>query len=145
MPRQKADKLAATIREMVHARLARHASIASARGAGLAHLDEDQLNAFVEGRLSDAESRPFVAHLVACHACRRATASLARLQAELGDVEIETVIEQEEPGRLRRLLERLTAGVASTHEEVLAYHDPAEDFKKEGDAEESKGDDQKSE
>src|SRR5256714_14477444 len=132
MPRQKTDKRASALRDLIHARLAARASIATARGLEVSHLDEDQLTAFVEGRLSEAESAPLIAHMVSCAACRRVTAELVHLQLALGrEGETELTIEQEEPGRIRRLLEELASRVVHTHEEVMAYHAPAEDLEEE--------------
>lgn len=109
-----------------------------------AHLDEDALSAFVEGRLSEAESKPFVSHLIACTYCRRITAQLIRLESELrvneGVSDTDTPVIPEEPGRIRRLLENLASRVlpSSGDEAVFAYHAPAEDFQQEDEANENK-------
>jgi len=93
------------------------------------HLDEDALNAFVEGRLSDRESAPVIKHLVACGYCRHATSQLVRLQAETDHAGLQTPdLAPEEPGLIRRLLEDLAARVMPSSDEVFAYHAPAEDF-----------------
>src|SRR5205085_5147105 len=127
MPRQHTDKRASALGDLLHARLAARASIATARGLEVAHLDEDRLTAFVEGRLGEAESAPLIAHMVSCAACRRVTAELVRLQFVFRDEEqTEPTLEREEPGRIRRLLEDLASRVIHTHEEVMAYHAPAE-------------------
>lgn len=97
------------------------------------HLDEDALNAFVEGRLSDRESAPLINHLVACAYCRHATSQLLRLEAETGRVSIQAPeLAPEEPGLIRRLLDDLAARVlpSSGEETVFAYHAPAEDFQR---------------
>jgi hypothetical protein len=96
------------------------------------HLDEDALSAFVEGRLSERESAPLIQHLVACSYCRQATVQLVRLDSETVAPQIMTTeAEQEEPGRIRRLLDDLASRVLPSHDEetVFAYHAPAEDFK----------------
>jgi Putative zinc-finger len=95
------------------------------------HLDEDALNAFVEGRLSDRESAPLIKHLVACGYCRHATSQLVRLDAETGQAGAPMPgLAPEEPGLIRRLLEDLAARVLPSSQEdaVFAYHAPAEDF-----------------
>jgi hypothetical protein len=97
------------------------------------HLDEDALNAFVEGRLGDRESAPLIKHLVACGYCRHATSQLVRLEAETAQTVTQTPgLAPEEPGLIRRLLEDLAARVLPSSDEdaVFAYHAPAEDFQR---------------
>lgn len=115
---------------MIHQHLRRRALVAPPLAAA-AHLDEDALSAFVEGRLSETESSPVVKHLVACSFCRNITAQLVRLDSEIGESVQAAPATQEEPGRIRRLLDDLAARVfpASDDEAVFAYHAPAEDFK----------------
>jgi hypothetical protein len=115
---------------MIHQRLLQRAATGAAAGAYLAgaHLDEDTLNAFTEGRLSDRESGPIVSHLVGCNSCRRFTAELMRLESEVGDVDMSARPVAEEPGRIRRLLEDLASRVLPVSDEVFAYHAPADDF-----------------
>jgi hypothetical protein len=120
---------------MIHARLQRSelesAPVGSKAGA---HLDEDALSAFVEGRLGEKESAPLIKHLVACGFCRQITAQLIRLDSELGALEeiVTTATAESEPGRLRRFLAELSARVISSSEDdvVFAYHAPAEDFQR---------------
>jgi hypothetical protein len=99
-----------------------------------AHLDEDALNAFVEGRLDEAESAPIIKHLVACGYCRHATSQLIRLDTETSTAQTAApaISTEEEPGRIRRLLQDLAARVLPSSDEdaVFAYHAPAEDFQR---------------
>ncbi|MDX6692993.1 MAG: hypothetical protein QOF02_596 [Blastocatellia bacterium] len=122
---------------MIQQRLLQRATIGSAAGLYLAgaHLDEDALSSFIEGRLSERESGPIVSHLVGCNSCRRFTAELMRLESEVGDVEAIAPPVAEEPGRIRRLLEDLAARVLPASDEVFAYHAPADDFEPKPDAE----------
>jgi anti-sigma factor RsiW len=115
---------------MIHQHLQRSAMVAPPVIAGV-HLDEDALSAFVEGRLSETESSPVVQHLVGCAFCRRATAELIRLESETGPAETTLPASEEEPGRIRSLLDRLASRVLpqSEGDSVFAYHAPAEDFK----------------
>jgi hypothetical protein len=131
MPRPKSNKESDFVRRMVHQRLRRNASLAPASPAG-AHLDEDKLSAFVEGRLSELESSPVTRHLVSCGSCRNITAQLVRLDTELSGFEAETPAQAEEPGRLRRLLADLASRVLPSTEGdvVFGYHAPADDFEK---------------
>jgi hypothetical protein len=115
---------------MIHQHLLQRVETGAMAGAYLAgaHLDEDALSAFVEGRLSDAESKPIIQHLVACNTCRRFTAELIRLESEIGQSEVSLPASVEEPGRIRNLLESLAARVLPSSDEVFAYHAPADDF-----------------
>ena len=142
MPRPKQSRETETIRYMIHQRLQQRA-LADRMTQATAHLDEDALSAFVEGRLSEAESKPFVSHLVACTYCRRITAHLIRLESELRVNErvgeTDTPVTPEEPGRIRRLLENLASRVLPSEDEaVFAYHAPAEDFQQEDEADRNK-------
>ncbi len=140
MPRPKRDVETESIRRLIHARLGHQSMEEShaASGAG-AHLDEDALSAFVEGRLGERESAPLVSHLVACGFCRRITAQLIRLEEELGEVteSMPMPVTEEGQGRLRRFLTELSERVLPSSEEdaVFAYHAPAEDFEKPAEAE----------
>jgi hypothetical protein len=126
MPRQKRDKENEAMRRTLHNYLQRRTLISPPLTAG-EHLDEDQLAAFTEGRLSEEESRPLTMHLVDCASCRRITARLVRLEDELGEQEIPASAPQE-PGRIRKLLAELAARVVpSTEDTVFAYHSPVED------------------
>lgn len=120
---------------MVHQHLRRRALVAPPMLAQ-SHLDEDALSAFVEGRLSEPESAPVVKHLVSCSFCRNITAQLVRLDSEVGEHAPGQMPAQEEPGRIRRLLEDLASRVFTANDDdaVFAYHAPAEDFKKKEEA-----------
>ena len=128
MARQKKNGPEETARRMVETHL-RYREQLNPAGSPGEHLDEDRLSAFAGGRLTSAGAAPMVAHLVDCSSCRRATAQLVRLEYELGDAAPETV-PQQEPGRVRRLLDALAARVLPQSDEdaVFAYHAPAEDF-----------------
>jgi hypothetical protein len=130
MPRPKTNKESDRLRRIVHEHL-RRASLSPTSPVGR-HLDEDALSAFVEGRLSETESAPFIKHLVSCISCRHITAQLVRLDTELSGEEIPVPIPSEEPGRIRRLLADLAARVLPSTEDnaVFAYHAPADDFEK---------------
>ena len=140
MPRPKSNKESDRVRRMVHQHLAGRGSLASTASAAVAvgaHLDEDALSVFVEGRLSESEAAPLIRHLVACASCRHITAQLIRLDTELAAADAPAPAPQaEEPGRIRRLLADLAARVlpASEDDVVFAYHAPADDFEKKDEA-----------
>ena len=114
------------IRSLVGAQLRRRASSKSSV-ATERHLDDDMLNAFVEGRLSEKESKPVVGHLISCNFCRSNVAQLARLEAEVGETEMTRPIVVGEQGRVRRFLESFTVRLFGADEEsVFAYHATAE-------------------
>ena len=153
MPRPKSNREIEAMRRMIQQHLQQRA-LATPPMLMDAHLDEDALNSFVEGRLSEPESAPVIKHLVACGYCRQATSQLVRLETETGIASTATssptpaASPQEEPGRIRRLLEDLASRVLPSSEEeaVFAYHAPAEDFKPRDEAganKESSGEDEK--
>ncbi len=134
MPRPKNNRETEGIRRMIHQHLQRRAMVQPSVVTD-AHLDEDALSAFVEGRLSETESAPVVQHLVACGFCRRATAELVRLEAEVGSAVDTTTDTEQEPGRVRKLLNDLASRVLPHAEAdaVFAYHAPAEGSKRKTD------------
>ncbi|HKR00750.1 MAG TPA: zf-HC2 domain-containing protein [Pyrinomonadaceae bacterium] len=137
MPRPKSNKEHVRMRRMLDNHLRRRASLAPALSAG-AHLDEDALSAFVEGRLSEKESMPVTRHLVGCGTCRNITAQLVRLDTELGEDTEAAPFTVEEPGSIRRLLADLASRVlpSTGDDAVFAYHAPADDFQKKEEAKE---------
>jgi hypothetical protein len=129
VPRPKNNRETDGIRRMIHQHLRRNALVAPAISAS-SHLDEDALSAFTEGRLTEAESKPVVKHLVACTFCRHITAQLVRLDSEVGATVPGSAPTEEEPGRIRRVLKDLASRLVVPSDEgaVFAYHAPADDF-----------------
>ena len=121
--RPEARKETEAIRYMIHERL--RSRLAESRPLEN-HLDEDAICAFVEGRLEEGECSPVISHLIACTSCRQTTAQLIRLGSKF-DAETESAALEENPGRVRLLLDRLGSRLAPSIEEdaVFAYHDPA--------------------
>ena len=142
MPRPKSNQESDRLRRLVHQHLQRRTTAIAPTSHLGAHLDEDALSAFIEGRLSSLESAPLVRHLVGCGLCRQITAQLIRLDTELSGVETESIPPVEEPGRIRRLLADLASRVlpSSEGDVVFAYHAPADDFEKKDKAKEQDGD-----
>jgi hypothetical protein len=135
VPRPKSNKESERLRRIVHEHLRYRASRAQASPIG-AHLDEDALNAFVEGRLSEIESAPFIKHLVSCNSCRHITAQLVRLETEIVGDDVSAVLHSEKTGHIRSFLSDLASRVLPSSEEdaVFAYHAPADDFEKKDEA-----------
>jgi hypothetical protein len=121
---EKAKKETETIRYLIHQRLKARVPAESLPGPLDAHLDEDAICAFVEGRLAEAESAPVIAHLVACAPCRHTTAQLIRLESQFDPESDPTPAEG--PGPVRSLLEHLASRLTPSFEEdvVFAYQDP---------------------
>ena len=115
-----------TIRYMIDQRLKARTVDESAAPPD-AHVDEDSICAFVEGRLEEAEASPLISHLIVCASCRHTTALLIRFESRFESEN--DPAPDENPGRLRMLLERLAAGLTPSVEEdaVFAYQDPEPD------------------
>lgn len=115
------------IGQLIHERLNCPPDVAAAIQTE-AHLDEDVLGAFVEGRLREDESATIVSHLLACGSCRSASARLIRLESLLAGAD-EVTIPEESPGRLRQWLDGLASQVvpSSGEDAVFAYQNPDTD------------------
>lgn len=114
-----------SIRQMIDQRLKSRTAHESAAIA--AHIDEDAICAFVEGRLDEVEAAPVVSHLIVCASCRHATALLIRFESHFEAENDPTPVES--PGRVRLLLARMAAGLTPALEEdaVFAYQNPETD------------------
>jgi len=134
------DPETAVIRRLIAARLrARVQDESKSEPAG--HLDDDAIAVFVEGRLEEAESAAIVSHLVACPSCLHMTAQLIRLDPEIDDVSSASM-PAEEPGPLRRLFDRVAAGLIPSvgEDSVFAYRETEEPANKENQAADQKSD-----
>jgi len=124
--RAEKDKEMEAIGQLIHERLNCPPDVAAAIHAE-AHLDEDALGAFVEGRLREDESATIVSHLLACGSCRSASARLIRLESFPGGDEV--TIPEETPSRLRQWLDSMASQVvpSSGEDAVFAYQNPDTD------------------
>ena len=124
MTGENAKKETDTIRYLIEQRLKTRGPVESLSEPVDAHLDEDAICAFVEGRLEEAESAPVITHLVACAPCRHTTAQLIRLESQFNPESDSTPVEN--TGPVRSLLEHLAARITPSFEEdvVFAYQDP---------------------
>ncbi|PWT79529.1 MAG: hypothetical protein C5B44_06735 [Acidobacteria bacterium] len=111
------------IRYLVHERLRSRSKVNAASSDP--HLDDDTVAAFLEARLTEEESGPVIAHLVACGSCRRLTAQLVSFDSNVDDSYVDTG-EREDQGSLRQWFEDFKAGLSSSNEEVFAYQNPPE-------------------
>ena len=119
------------VRAMVHCRLNSFASVKTEPISATLHLDEDAMSAFVEGQLSENETRSIISHLTSCGSCRDFTARLIRLESTFTADEVSTMVE-DAPSRLRQFLERFASQLIPSGGEdaVFAYQNPDENVEK---------------
>ena len=119
------------VRAMVHCRLSSLAGVKMESISAAVHLDEDAMSAFVDGLLSENETRSIISHLTSCGSCRGFTARLIRLESTF-TAEDESKMAEETPSRLRRFLEGITSQVipSGSEDAVFAYHNPDENVEK---------------
>ena len=112
-------------------------SRASDRGIRIDHLDEDTLNAFTEGMLSEREALPIVNHLSNCGFCRHKTTELVRLELHFADIdEPAAVRETSDPVSVSSVLSNILSRIfGSTEGAVFAHEEKKEDAKDESDDE----------
>lgn len=91
------------------------------------HLDEDSLTAFVEGNLSERESKPIVSHLVDCSFCRHVTAELVRLDLAFADEQVQAVVQENQPSKVSEVLSGLLARIFGTGDSAVFAHQEAEE------------------
>lgn len=91
------------------------------------HLDEDSLAAFVEGNLSQRESKPIVSHLVDCSFCRHVTAELVRLDFAFADEQIHIAVQESQPSKVSEVLNNLLARIFGTGDNTVFAHHEAEE------------------
>ena len=129
MTGESAKKETETIRYLIEQRLKTRGPVESLSEPVDAHLDEDAICAFVEGRLEETESAPVITHLVVCAACRHTTAQLIRLESQFNPESAPPPVES--TGPVRSLLEHLASRITPSFEEdvVFAYQDPEPDQK----------------
>lgn len=91
------------------------------------HLDEDLLTAFVEGGLTERESKPVLSHLVDCSFCRHVTAELVKLDFAFADEAATVPVAQNEPSSVSDVLNNLLSrifGASPDSAAVLAHQEP---------------------
>ena len=91
------------------------------------HLDDDSITAFVEGNLSERESKPIVSHLVDCSFCRHVTAELVRLDLAFADEQVQAAVPESQPSKISEVLNNLLAKIFGTGDSaVFAHHETEE-------------------
>lgn len=91
------------------------------------HLDEDSLTAFVEGNLSERESKPIVSHLVDCSFCRHVTAELVRLDLAFADEKVQSVAQESQPSKISEVLNNLLAKIFGHGDSAVFAHQETEE------------------
>lgn len=115
---------------------------ASSADAG-AHLDEDALAAFTEGRLSPPESSLVIGHLLECSFCLHVSAELFKLEAALSEeTPAPFAVAAAQPTKISDVLNNLLEKIFSGGDAVFAHQEdenkPEDDN---GEPEENKKDD----
>jgi hypothetical protein len=106
-------------------------------GADTRHLDEDSLNAFVEGNLSEREAAPMLTHLIDCSFCRHVTSELVRLDLAFAEsASGGLVVESREPTRVSEVLSGILSKIFGTNDgAVFAHQESDEDPEKDEETE----------
>ncbi len=91
------------------------------------HLDEDSLNAFVEGKLNSREASPVLKHLIDCSYCLNVTTELAKLEfdfAETGSGAATASIPELKPTKVSDVLNGLLSRIFGNQDNdaVFAHH-----------------------
>lgn len=95
------------------------------------HLDEDSLNAFVEGKLTERESKPILKHLTGCSFCLNMTAELAQLEMAFADDAATTTVSipATEPTKVSDVLKGLLSRIFGTQDNAVFAHQENEEEK----------------
>src|SRR5687768_3253054 len=83
-----------------------------------AHLDEDSLNAFVEGRLTRRESTMVLSHLIDCSFCLNVTTELAKLELVFADEAATVSVPAAEPTKISDVLNGLLSRIFGTRDDA---------------------------
>lgn len=88
-----------------------------------AHLDDDSLATFVEGKLNRRELAPIVSHLVDCGFCLHKTAELVRLDMEFeGTDAVTRVVDTSQPSKISAVLSDLFSKIFGTNDGAVFAH-----------------------
>ena len=93
-----------------------------------AHLDEDSLSAFVEGRLTRRETSTILRHLVDCSFCLHVTTELAKLEMDFSEEAVTAAVPATEPTKISDVLNGLLSRIFGTQNDaaVFAHHEKEE-------------------
>jgi len=100
----------------------------SPEASKVTHLDEDTLNAFTEGNISEREALPLVKHLSDCGFCRHKTTELVRLDLHFAEMdELVMVNEATEPVSVSSVLSGILSRIFGTTEGAVFAHEEKKD------------------
>jgi len=106
--------------------LARYLELHSADDRTLEnHLDEDSINAFTEGRISEREGLPLINHLSDCSFCRHKTMELVRLDLQFAEMD-EPVTAREsaqEPASISSVLSGILSRIFGSSDAAVFAHE----------------------
>ena len=110
--------------------LARYLELRSADDRTLEnHLDEDTINAFSEGRVSEREAIPLVNHLSDCSFCRHKTVELVRLELQFAEMDepIPALKTSDEPASISSVLSGILSRIFGSNEAAVFAHEERDD------------------
>ena len=112
--------------------LGRYLQSRSITAKSQSHLDEDFINAFVEGRLNPAESTFVLKHLIDCSFCLHITSEIARLEHDFADEEVPGILPVQKPEKISDVLNGLLSKIFGTSDgAVFAHQEDKEEENKE--------------
>ena len=88
------------------------------------HLDEDSLNAFAEGNVSERELPAILNHLVDCSFCLHISVELVRLDLAFAseEVPVADVAESAQPSKISEVLSGLLSRIFGTNDAAVFAH-----------------------
>jgi hypothetical protein len=91
------------------------------------HLDEDTLNVFTEGTLSQREALPIINHLTDCSFCRHRTVELVRLDLQFADMSSPIQAQEtREPASVASVLNGILSRIFGSSEAAVFAHEEPE-------------------
>lgn len=87
------------------------------------HLIGDDINAFIEGNLSEKEATPITSHLADCGFCRHRSAELIRLHLEFADSQEESFADDSAPSKVSDVLSDILGRIFGSSEGAVFAHE----------------------
>lgn len=91
------------------------------------HPNDDSLAAFIEGRLTESETKPIISHLVECSFCRHITAELITLDLAFAEEETWAAAKEVQPSRISEVLNDLLSRIFGTGDSAVFAHQEKEE------------------
>lgn len=97
-----------------------------------AHLDQDTLNAFAEGNITQREATPVVSHLADCSYCRHITSELVRLDLAFAETDNSALLVSDRaPAKVSEVLSGILSRIFGTADStVFAHQEPEKEVEK---------------